>query len=92
VPELRLPKTAIRFVFPHAPVRPVTINGGMRMRACTTSRRRETRAKKSARARLAGIHRNPDRQGKRARREGGPLCWRILAGRAIAAAHRFAPS
>src|SRR5438094_9340924 len=33
VPELRLHKTAIRFVFPHAPVRPVTINGGMRMRA-----------------------------------------------------------
>lgn len=24
---------AIRFVFPHAPVRPVTVNGGMRMRA-----------------------------------------------------------
>ncbi len=24
---------AIRFVFPHAPIRPVTINGGMRMRA-----------------------------------------------------------
>lgn len=24
---------AIRFVFPHAPVRPVTLNGGMRMRA-----------------------------------------------------------
>jgi len=33
VPELRLPGAAIRFVFPHAPVRPVTINGGMRMRA-----------------------------------------------------------
>src|SRR3989475_5793141 len=33
VPELRLPKAAIRFVFPHARVRPVTINGGMRMRA-----------------------------------------------------------
>ena len=33
VPELRLPKTAIRFVFPHAPVQAVTINGGMRMRA-----------------------------------------------------------
>jgi phospholipase/carboxylesterase len=32
VPELRLPK-AVRFVFPHAPVRPVTINNGMRMRA-----------------------------------------------------------
>jgi phospholipase/carboxylesterase len=32
VPELRL-RAAVRFVFPHAPVRPVTINGGMRMRA-----------------------------------------------------------
>jgi phospholipase/carboxylesterase len=33
VPALRLPKEPIRFVFPHAPVQPVTINGGMRMRA-----------------------------------------------------------
>ena len=34
VPELRLPSTlALRFVFPHAPVRPVTVNGGMAMRA-----------------------------------------------------------
>ena len=33
VPALQLPKAAIRFVFPHAPVQPVTINGGMRMRA-----------------------------------------------------------
>ena len=34
VPELRLPDSlALRFVFPHAPVRPVTINGGMAMRA-----------------------------------------------------------
>jgi phospholipase/carboxylesterase len=34
VPELRLPPSpAVRFVFPHAPVRPVTINNGMRMRA-----------------------------------------------------------
>ena len=32
VPELELPKP-VRFVFPHAPVRPVTINNGMRMRA-----------------------------------------------------------
>ena len=32
VPELRL-ASAVRFVFPHAPVRPVTINNGMRMRA-----------------------------------------------------------
>ena len=34
VPELRLaPERAVRWVFPHAPVRPVTINGGARMRA-----------------------------------------------------------
>jgi len=34
VPELQLPPSlAVRFVFPHAPVRPVTINGGHRMRA-----------------------------------------------------------
>ena len=34
VPELRLPaKLRLRFVFPHAPMRPVTINMGMRMRA-----------------------------------------------------------
>lgn len=34
VPALNLaPSAAIRFIFPHAPVRPVTINGGMSMRA-----------------------------------------------------------
>jgi phospholipase/carboxylesterase len=34
VPALRLPGgPEIRYVFPHAPVRPVTINGGMPMRA-----------------------------------------------------------
>lgn len=34
VPSLRLPaELAIRFIFPHAPVMPVTINNGMRMRA-----------------------------------------------------------
>ena len=34
VPELRLPADlSLRFVFPHAPVRPVTLNGGMAMRA-----------------------------------------------------------
>jgi phospholipase/carboxylesterase len=32
VPELSLPQP-VRFVFPHAPIRPVTINQGMRMRA-----------------------------------------------------------
>jgi phospholipase/carboxylesterase len=34
VPALELPaRLALRFVFPHAPLRPVTINMGMRMRA-----------------------------------------------------------
>jgi phospholipase/carboxylesterase len=34
VPELDIPRTMpLRFVFPHAPVRPVTLNGGMAMRA-----------------------------------------------------------
>ncbi len=34
VPELRLPAgMAVRFIFPHAPERPVTLNMGMRMRA-----------------------------------------------------------
>jgi phospholipase/carboxylesterase len=34
VPQLRLPQGCEpRFVFPHAPIRAVTINGGMRMRA-----------------------------------------------------------
>jgi phospholipase/carboxylesterase len=34
VPQLRLPKRlSVRFVFPQAPVRPVTINGGYRMRS-----------------------------------------------------------
>lgn len=34
VPQLGLPaRSAIRFVFPHAPIRPVTLNQGLRMRA-----------------------------------------------------------
>ena len=34
VPELRLPeRLSVRFVFPHAPVMPVTLNGGYRMRS-----------------------------------------------------------
>ena len=31
--ELSLPRLGIRFVFPHAPMRPVTVNGGFVMRA-----------------------------------------------------------
>ena len=34
IPELNLPKSLkIRFIFPHAPIRPVTVNGGLEMRA-----------------------------------------------------------
>jgi len=34
IPELSLPENlAIRFIFPHAPIMPVTINGGYKMRA-----------------------------------------------------------
>ena len=34
VPELVRPgERALRFVFPHAPIRPVTLNGGFAMRA-----------------------------------------------------------
>ena len=34
VPELQLPpQLSVRFIFPHAPIRPVTLNQGMRMRA-----------------------------------------------------------
>src|SRR5680860_35196 len=33
MPELRLEPLAVRFVFPHAPVRPVTLNGGLAMPA-----------------------------------------------------------
>lgn len=34
IPELKLPEELrVRFLFPHAPIRPVSINGGARMRA-----------------------------------------------------------
>lgn len=33
VPELQLADMPVRFIFPHAPIQPVTINGGMHMRA-----------------------------------------------------------
>lgn len=33
IPELGVDDLAVRFVFPHAPIRAVTINGGQRMRA-----------------------------------------------------------
>lgn len=49
VPELHLPgNLGIRFVFPHAPVRPVTINGGMSMRAWYDVRNMDLRREEDA--------------------------------------------
>ncbi len=33
VPQFKNPDKAIQFIFPHAPIQPVTINGGMEMRS-----------------------------------------------------------
>lgn len=52
VPELKLPPTlAVRFVFPHAPVRKVTINNGAAMRAWYDI----TAADLNSRADIAGV-------------------------------------
>lgn len=49
VPELHLPQSlGVRFVFPHAPVRPVTINGGMSMRAWYDVRNMDLRREEDA--------------------------------------------
>ena len=55
VPSLGLPAhLAIRFIFPHAPVMPVTINQGMRMRAWYDIRQ----ANLNERADIAGVQRS----------------------------------
>ena len=48
VPELRLPAEPVRFVFPHAPMQPVTINAGMVMRAWYDVRDAEIRREDEA--------------------------------------------
>lgn len=49
VPELHLPEgLGVRFVFPHAPVRAVTINGGMQMRAWYDVRHMDLRLQEDA--------------------------------------------
>ena len=62
VPELKLPATpGIRFMFPHAPVRPVTLNMGMRMRAwydirtLTAEGRVDEAGLAESRSRLSGL-------------------------------------
>ena len=80
VPELvRRDWPGIRFVFPHAPIRPVTINGGMPMRAwydivsqSIDQRADETGVRESIRAIEALIARERDR--------GVPAARTILAG------------
>ncbi|HVJ29786.1 MAG TPA: alpha/beta fold hydrolase [Gammaproteobacteria bacterium] len=67
VPELGL-RLPARFVFPHAPVRPVTINGGMQMRAWYDILGFDRRAKEDAagiRASAAAITELIDREIER---------------------------
>ena len=69
VPELRLPDALpLRFVFPHAPVRPITINGGAAMRAWydiasldRDARQDETGIRDSAKTLVALIDREQER-------------------------------
>ena len=86
VPQLRLPKTAIRFVFPHAPVRPVTINGGMRMRAwydiADGANRRED--ERGVRASQASIETLIGREKKRGTKAGRLVLAGFSQGGAIA--------
>ena len=68
VPSLALPPhLAIRFVFPHAPVIPVTINNGMRMRAWYDIRQ----ANLNERADLAGVQRSQTQVDALLAREAG---------------------
>jgi phospholipase/carboxylesterase len=78
VPELELGFPA-RFVFPHAPVRPVTINGGMAMRAWYDILGWGSRARQDA----AGIHASAAAVGRLIDREiarGVPSERIVLAG------------
>jgi phospholipase/carboxylesterase len=80
VPELRLPAApSLRFVFPHAPIRPVTINGGMRMRAWYDVVGFDKRAPQDA----AGIRESAESLGlllKRERERGIPAERIVVAG------------
>ena len=78
VPELGL-RLPVRFVFPHAPVRPVTINGGMQMRAWYDILGFDRRAKEDAagiRASAAAVAELVDREIER----GMPPDRIVLAG------------
>ena len=73
VRELVLPKAPIRFVFPHAPVQPVTINGGMRMRAWYditdgAIRREDERGVRASQKAIEDLIAREKRRGTEARR------------------------
>ncbi|WP_440996727.1 alpha/beta hydrolase [Arhodomonas sp. SL1] len=75
VPELGLPDTAaVRFVFPHAPVQPVTLNGGMAMRAwydlygLGESMTEDARGIAASQARIEALIRREHERGVPARR------------------------
>ncbi len=91
VPELRLPASpSVRWVFPHAPVRPVTINGGFRMRAWydIVALDRSAPEDEAGHPRVRRGHLRPRPPGARAgdrRRADRPR--RLLAGRGHGALH-----
>jgi phospholipase/carboxylesterase len=80
VPDLVRPgERALRFVLPHAPIRPVTINGGMAMRAwydITGFQRRVQQDESGIRASAAAIDALVRREGER----GVPSERVVLAG------------
>jgi phospholipase/carboxylesterase len=88
VPELGL-RLPVRFVFPHAPVRPVTINGGMQMRAWYDILGFDRRAKEDAagiRASAAAVTEPSIARSSAACRRTAS-CSRVLARRCDRAAH-----
>src|SRR5690625_5471845 len=70
VPELGLKDTpAVRFIFPHAPVMPVTINNGMSMRAwydivdTNLGRREDAQGIKASQKRVEALIQNENSRG-----------------------------
>jgi phospholipase/carboxylesterase len=79
VGELKLPPVPIRFVFPHAPMQPVTINNGMVMRAwydirgADLARREDERGVRASQALVEAL-------AARERARGTPAARVVLAG------------
>ncbi len=73
VPELGLDDLNIRFVFPHAPVQPVTVNAGMPMRSwydiyvTDLVRREDAKGLRESQARVEALIRREIEQGIPAR-------------------------